>query len=95
MALLLAIETSTKNCSVALFKNGDLLQLREQNSDKYLHAEKLTLFIEDVIKRANINLKDTKPWIHSKKFTGKKSNFYYPKTLKEANSISINKKNTH
>ena len=45
--------------------------------------------------KANINLKDTKPWIQSKKFSGKKSNFYYPKTLKEAYSISINKKNTH
>ena len=66
MALLLAIETSTKNCSVALFENGVLLQLKEQNSDKYLHAEKLTLFIEELIKRTGINLKEIDGIILSK-----------------------------
>jgi xanthine dehydrogenase small subunit len=45
--------------------------------------------------KTNINLKDTKPWIESKNFSGKKSNFHYPKTLKEAYNISINKKNTY
>ena len=58
MAFLLAIETTTKNCSVALFKNSNLLQLREQNSDKYSHAEQLTVFIEEVIKNSNITLKE-------------------------------------
>ena len=57
MALLLAIETTTKNCSVALFENGNLVQLKECNSDEYLHAEQLTLFIEEVIKSTNITLK--------------------------------------
>ena len=58
MALLLAIETTTKNCSVALFENSNLLHLKEQNSDEYLHAEKLTLFIKEVVKNTNITLKE-------------------------------------
>jgi tRNA threonylcarbamoyladenosine biosynthesis protein TsaB len=58
MALLLAIETTTKNCSVALFENSNLLILKEQYSDEYLHAERLTLFIEEVIENTNISLKE-------------------------------------
>ena len=58
MALLLAIETTTKNCSVALFENSNLLILKEQDSDEYLHAEQLTLFIEEVIENTNISLKE-------------------------------------
>ena len=55
MALLLALETSTKNCSVALFKNDNLLQLKEHVSDKYLHSEQLIFFIEQVLMDANIS----------------------------------------
>ncbi|MAU36464.1 MAG: tRNA (adenosine(37)-N6)-threonylcarbamoyltransferase complex dimerization subunit type 1 TsaB [Flavobacteriales bacterium] len=66
MSLLLAIETSTKNCSVALFDNGSLLQLKENNSEKYLHAEKLTVFIDDIIKKAKISFKEIKGVILSK-----------------------------
>ena len=58
MALLLAIETTTKNCSVALFENSNLLQLKEKNSNEYSHAEQLTLFIEGVVKKSNITLKE-------------------------------------
>ncbi|MEC7864122.1 MAG: tRNA (adenosine(37)-N6)-threonylcarbamoyltransferase complex dimerization subunit type 1 TsaB [Bacteroidota bacterium] len=58
MALLLAIETTTKNCSVALFENSNLLQLKEKSSDKYSHAEQLTLFIEAVVKKSKITLKE-------------------------------------
>ena len=55
MALLLALETSTKNCSVALFKNDNLLQLKEHVSDKYMHSEQLVFFIEQVLIDANTN----------------------------------------
>lgn len=54
MAIILALETTTKNCSVALFENEDLLQLKEQNSGDYSHAEQLTLFIEEVVRESNI-----------------------------------------
>ena len=58
MALILAIETTTKNCSVAIFDDSELIRCTEENSSAYLHAEKLTLFIEKVIKDANLNLKE-------------------------------------
>ena len=58
MALILAIETATKNCSVALFKNEKLLQLKEYNSAEYSHSEQLTLFIKEVINKTKVNLKE-------------------------------------
>jgi len=57
MALILAIETATKNCSVALFENDKLLQLKEYNSAEYSHSEQLTLFIKEVINKTKVNLK--------------------------------------
>jgi len=56
MALILGIETATKNCSVALFKDGIVIAEKEHISDDYTHAEQLTLFIQDVIDSANITL---------------------------------------
>ena len=56
MSLILGIETSTKNCSVALFKDGIVIAEKEHISDGYRHAEQITLFIQDVIDSANITL---------------------------------------
>ena len=56
MALILAIETTTKNCSVALFNKAILLQLKEEYSDSYTHAENLTLFIKEVLNKENISI---------------------------------------
>jgi len=58
MGLILAIETATTNCSVALFNGNKIIALKEQNSDGYTHAEQLTLFIEEVVKSAKVNLQD-------------------------------------
>ncbi|MBT8245003.1 MAG: tRNA (adenosine(37)-N6)-threonylcarbamoyltransferase complex dimerization subunit type 1 TsaB [Winogradskyella sp.] len=49
MALILNIETSTTNCSVSLSKDEEILVLKEDNNAGYSHAEKLHLFIKDVI----------------------------------------------
>jgi tRNA threonylcarbamoyladenosine biosynthesis protein TsaB len=57
MALILNIETATTVCSVSLAKDGVLLSFKEQNGD-YSHAENLTVFIEDVLQQANINISD-------------------------------------
>ena len=54
MAIILAIDTTTKNCSVALFEDEDLLQLKEHNSGEYSHAEQLTLFIEEIVRESDI-----------------------------------------
>ncbi|HTO37637.1 MAG TPA: tRNA (adenosine(37)-N6)-threonylcarbamoyltransferase complex dimerization subunit type 1 TsaB [Brumimicrobium sp.] len=58
MAKLLHIETSTKVCSVALSNNGNLVDLEEENSDGYIHGEKLTIFIDNITKRNNWELKE-------------------------------------
>lgn len=58
MALILSIETATKNCSVALSNGGDVLALKELSEEKFSHAEKLHSFILDVVKHANFELSD-------------------------------------
>jgi tRNA threonylcarbamoyladenosine biosynthesis protein TsaB len=51
---ILCIETSTKACSVALARNGELLALKESVDQDYSHAEQLNLFIEEVMKQGKI-----------------------------------------
>lgn len=55
MALILNIETATTVCSVSVAQDGKLLAFKEQDGD-YSHAENLTVFIQEVIKEANIKL---------------------------------------
>ena len=55
MTYILHLETATKSCSVALSLNGELIQLEESTDDNYSHGEKLTLFIEKVLKQAEIS----------------------------------------
>ena len=57
MALILNIETATAVCSVALAENGKCLSLKEENAG-YTHAEKITLFIEQVLKDAGKKISD-------------------------------------
>ncbi|MHB0753861.1 tRNA (adenosine(37)-N6)-threonylcarbamoyltransferase complex dimerization subunit type 1 TsaB [Polaribacter sp. M15] len=54
MSIILNIETSTKNCSVSIAKNGEILAIKELNNGKYSHAEVLHPFIVDVLKEANL-----------------------------------------
>jgi tRNA threonylcarbamoyladenosine biosynthesis protein TsaB len=58
LTYILNIETSTTNCSVSLSKNGETLVLKEDYDSNYSHAERLHLFIEDVINQANIKKTD-------------------------------------
>jgi len=58
VAKILCLETSTKNCSVALADGEDLITFKEDGSDKYTHAEKLHVFIEEVLSQAGIKFSD-------------------------------------
>jgi tRNA threonylcarbamoyladenosine biosynthesis protein TsaB len=58
MTHILHIETATKVCSVALSRNGQLIQLAEINEDGYSHGEKLTCLIEQCLQRTDLSLKD-------------------------------------
>ena len=56
MAYILAIETTTKNCSVALFDDAKQLALKELVSEGYSHSEQLTIFIEEVLSEVKISI---------------------------------------
>lgn len=58
MALILNIETATKNCSVALAKDGETLAIREIATQNFSHAEKLHVFIEELFAEINFKLQD-------------------------------------
>lgn len=58
MNLLLNIETSTKVCSVSLALNGEILASKEESSEKYIHSEKLNVFIEELFTQVDYQLKD-------------------------------------
>jgi len=55
MAILLNIETATKNCSVALQQDNRLTDLIEYAGEGYSHAEKLHIFIADILKKNNLS----------------------------------------
>ena len=55
MAHILNIETSTTNCSVSLSFEGETLVLKEDYDTKYSHAERLHIYIDEVLKKAKIN----------------------------------------
>ena len=55
---ILHLETSTKVCSVALSKDGQLVAFLDQIADGYIHGEALTLMISSVLQQAELKLKD-------------------------------------
>ncbi len=58
MALILNIETSTKNCSVSLSKDGNCISIKEENDGNYSHAEKLHVFIDEILKEQQLKVAD-------------------------------------
>ncbi|HJD86712.1 tRNA (adenosine(37)-N6)-threonylcarbamoyltransferase complex dimerization subunit type 1 TsaB [Empedobacter stercoris] len=58
MATILNLETSTKNCSVSIAKDGVQLCLVEENEENYAHGEKLNQFVDWCVQGAEINWKD-------------------------------------
>ncbi|WP_395052845.1 tRNA (adenosine(37)-N6)-threonylcarbamoyltransferase complex dimerization subunit type 1 TsaB [Flavobacterium sp.] len=58
MPYILNIETATKNCSVALAKDGKTILCKEIAEIGFSHAEKLHVFIEEIIAEAGISIND-------------------------------------
>jgi tRNA threonylcarbamoyladenosine biosynthesis protein TsaB len=58
VAIILNIETATKNCSVSITNNGELIVLKELNDINYSHAEKLHPFINEALKEAKVDIKN-------------------------------------
>lgn len=56
MALILAIETATRLCSVALARDGAVQDVREEESGRHAHAELLNVFIQQLMEEAGYTL---------------------------------------
>jgi tRNA threonylcarbamoyladenosine biosynthesis protein TsaB len=57
MNLILQIETATASCSVALAKDGVVLAVKQVNQ-RNIHAEVITLFIDELINAAGVKYTD-------------------------------------
>lgn len=57
MAYILAIETSTAICSIALHRSGELIGLLESDQQG-VHAERIMLMIEEVLQAAHLDFGD-------------------------------------
>lgn len=55
MSVILSIETATTNCSVSLSKEGETFALKEDYNNNYSHAERLHVFIEQILKENTIS----------------------------------------
>lgn len=55
---ILHIETSTKNCSVSISRNGEMLALCEEFDQNYGHSEKLHQFVNWALEGAEISLNE-------------------------------------
>ena len=58
MALILNLETATKNCSVSLSNEGKTMVCKEIAEQNFSHAEKLHLFIAEVLAENNLVFSD-------------------------------------
>ena len=58
LSIILNIETATKNCSVSIAENGNIIAIKELNNGNYSHAEVLHPFIVDVLKEASLTSKE-------------------------------------
>ena len=58
MSIILNIETATKNCSVALAKEGKTIACKEIAEQNFSHAEKLHVFIEELLAENNLKFSD-------------------------------------
>jgi len=52
--MILSLETSTHNCSVALHNKGKFLACREEAGTQYIHSDKLHVFIEELMREAQV-----------------------------------------
>jgi tRNA threonylcarbamoyladenosine biosynthesis protein TsaB len=56
--MVLCLETATKNCSVALVSEGELIHFKEEHGEKFVHGERLHELIQELIKEADVKPSD-------------------------------------
>jgi tRNA threonylcarbamoyladenosine biosynthesis protein TsaB len=55
VCIILNIETSSKNCSVSVSENGNIIGLKEQSYDEYSHSKSLHVFIDEIFKEIELS----------------------------------------
>ena len=55
--MILNIETSSKNCSVSISSNGNLISNFDLEEERYRHSELLTYSIHDILNKNQISIK--------------------------------------
>lgn len=55
---ILNLETTTKNCSVSIAKNGVCVAIKEISDEQFVHAEFINVFIENVLHESKITFQD-------------------------------------
>lgn len=58
--MILCLETSTKNCSVALFDEGQLLGFRSEYGQKFVHGERLHVLVQDLLIEFGVTIRNIK-----------------------------------
>lgn len=58
MDYILSVETATKNCSVSVSGDGVVLLTREMAEEHFSHAEKLHLYIDEVLAQLGLKFSD-------------------------------------
>ncbi len=58
MAIILNLETATKNCSVTIARDGKTIACKEIAEQNFSHAEKLHVFIEELLTENNLKFSD-------------------------------------
>ncbi|MBS1535888.1 MAG: tRNA (adenosine(37)-N6)-threonylcarbamoyltransferase complex dimerization subunit type 1 TsaB [Bacteroidetes bacterium] len=58
MSYILNIETATRNCSVSIARDGEVIALKEVAESGYSHAEKLHVFIEEALLESQLRFSD-------------------------------------
>lgn len=54
--MILCLETATKNCSVSLLSEGRVVCQRSEHADKFVHGERLHLFIRECLDEVRLRL---------------------------------------
>jgi len=55
---ILCLETSSTNCSVAIATDEGMLAIKEDKNNNYSHAEKLHVFIDEILKENQLKITD-------------------------------------
>ncbi|MBF25203.1 MAG: tRNA (adenosine(37)-N6)-threonylcarbamoyltransferase complex dimerization subunit type 1 TsaB [Flavobacteriales bacterium] len=65
MALILCLETSSKNCSVSISRNGSTLFFKDYFDENYCHGEKLHVLIQNILIEHNFSISNFDAFAYS------------------------------